>query len=116
MAGKYNLQVDQGSHFSVTLTWRDTDGNLVDLSDWHAKLQVRASKFDDVADPLLEVTDGDGITLGGVDGTITIEFNASQTADLLSGDCVYDLIMTSPDAKKYRLIEGKAVVDPQVTL
>lgn len=115
MAGKFDLEIDQGSHFSITFTREDSMGAPYDLTGWTAKMQIRASRWDDEDTPLVTLTDTDGITLGSTAGTVTVDISAARTADLISGECVYDILLTDTGGKIFRLIEGKAVVNPRVT-
>lgn len=57
-----------------------------------------------------------GITLGGVAGTVVITIDAAYTADLTSGNYVYDLELTSSNGTVTRLLEGQFIVTPEVTV
>ena len=59
-----------------------------------AKMQVRWSVND--PDAVLTLTDGDGLTLGGPDGTVTIHIDASALTNLPYRTYVYDLEVYSP--------------------
>ena len=68
-AGKYDITIEQGAGFEVPLSYR-ADGDLVDLTGSRARLQMREKVGSSVV--LFELTtENDGITLGGVDGTIS---------------------------------------------
>ena len=43
-AGIYNLEILQGETFEKRITWKDKSGNVVDLSGYSAKMQIRNSK------------------------------------------------------------------------
>jgi hypothetical protein len=109
--GKLNLTCPQGSTFSKSLTYK-LDDNPVDLTGYSARLQVR--EFFYSPDPVLNLTNSSGITLGASAGTIQILIDATTTSGLLAGDYVYDLELVAGGTVT-RLIEGKFVVTPEVT-
>ena len=111
MAGRLNLTVDQGSTFVADLTW-DIDGDPVDLTTYTARMQVRERVAADTV--VLDLADGSGITLGGVEGTVAIEFTAAQTAALSPRRYVYDLELIAGAYVK-RLVQGSITVKPEVT-
>lgn len=112
-AGRYTVQAEQGATLSLSLTWKDSDGTPIDLTGFSARLQVRRSATAS-GNPLLDATDGNGITLGGSDGTISIEIGADAMSDLPAGDLRYDLELDS-GSQVTRLLEGVFKVSPEVT-
>jgi hypothetical protein len=111
-----NLTMYQGASFDYNLVWNTTEGTVttpVDLTNWSARMQMRTSY--DAHEPVLSLTSGTGITLGGTAGSILIEATSTQTAAIGSGPYVYDLEMVSPASIVTRLIEGTIIVDPEVT-
>jgi hypothetical protein len=106
----------QGATFDYNLVWNTTEGTAttpVDLTNWSARMQVRTSY--DANEPVLSLTAGTGITLGGTAGSILIEATATQTAAISAGQYVYDLEMVSPASAVTRLVEGTLICDPEVT-
>lgn len=112
-AGRYTIQAEQGATLTLSMTWKDPAGQVIDLTGYTARLQVRRSATAS-GDPLLEATEGDGITLGGTAGTIAIEISADAMAGLPAGDLRYDLELVS-GSQVTRLIEGVFKVSPEVT-
>ena len=112
-AGRLNIEIDQGTDFQTTLTWKDENGALIDLTNYSAKLQIR-DKRGETGTPVLELTDGSGITLGGVNGTIVIDINNAQN-DFGGKSYVYDLEMTDGSGKITRLVEGTITSKLEVT-
>lgn len=90
--GLYSPECYRGETFSRVLTWRDSDGDLVNLVGYSAKIQIRDSVTNTVLD---EFAVGTGITLGGALGTITWQMTAAETLALPLGNLAYDLRMTS---------------------
>lgn len=112
-SGELNLTVDEGTDFTLPLLWKDENGTPVDLTGYSAALQIRYSVNDD-GTPLLNLTNGAGITLGGVLGTIDIEVTKAQN-NFGQQTLVWDLEMTSPAAKTVRLLRGTWTSKPEVT-
>ena len=117
-ATTYDIVIEQGSAFTLSLRYKTAAGALVDLSGYTARMQVRES-FDS-ATPLLAFTSspGGGITLGGSLGTIDVEASDEATAAIatrLTLWAVYDLELVPPDGKAFRLIQGQAEIRPEVT-
>jgi hypothetical protein len=111
-----NLTMYQGASFDYNLVWNTTAGTVtspVDLTSWSARMQVRESY--DSTTPVLSLTSGTGITLGGTAGSILIEASPVQTAAIDAGQYVYDLEMVSPGSAVTRLVEGTLICDPEVT-
>ena len=110
--GKYNFICPQGTTFSKQLTWA-IDGEPVDLTTFTARMQVR-EKYTSSTTILNLNTENGGIFLGGDEGTIQIDINATATSAIVPKDYVYDLELVSSSTVT-RLIEGKFIVTPEVT-
>lgn len=109
--GKLNLTCPQGSTFSKTLTYK-IDDVPVNLFGYDARLQVREFHYSD--DPVINLTSGNGLTLGGSAGTIAVLISATDTSALISGNYVYDLELVVGGTVT-RLVEGNFIVTPEVT-
>jgi hypothetical protein len=111
-AATTNLIIDQGATWNITFTYKNTDGNPINLTGYTAALQLRTSY--DAASASLSLTSGSGIVLGGTAGTIAVTATATQTGALTAGEYVYDLEITSSSVVT-RLVQGRITVTPQVT-
>lgn len=107
-----NLDCWQGASFDYSLTWQ-TNGTAVNLTGYSARMQVRES-YDSLT-PVLSLTSGSGITLGGTAGSIILDAHATVTATIPSGQYVYDLELVTGGGYVTRLLEGNFTVDPEVT-
>lgn len=107
-----NLYCWQGANFDYALTW-NTNGTAVNLTGYSARMQVREA-YESLS-PVLSLTSGSGITLGGTAGSIILEANATTTAALEAGQYVYDLELVTSGGYVTRLLEGNFTVDPEVT-
>jgi hypothetical protein len=113
MASEVNFTLDQGATFTQTLIYKDSDGELVDLTSYTARSKARASLESNVV--IWNLTNGNGITLGGPTGEITLTLSAATTADYEPGAVyVYDLEIVNGSTVT-RLIQGQVTVNGEVT-
>jgi hypothetical protein len=115
-AQRVNLVINQGAKFDQTILVRDrTTGDVRDLTGHTARMQARLNRSD--ASELFDLTSGDGLTLGGIDGTIRIVIPATDTAGYTWDQGVYDLKIipaSGPDDAE-RVLQGYVVVNKGVT-
>lgn len=109
--GNWDFDIYQGSRFSVQLEWKDEDGNLVDMTDYTWKMQLRESYKSSTVLLTLQTTPGveDGsIVIDGL-GLFTLSIPADITQDLDFTHAVYDLEFTPPAGAEFRdkLLRGK---------
>jgi len=121
VANQYNIVVEQGATFSLTITYKDSDGELIDLTDTDARMEIRQEYTSESALVTLTSAAGgsgntSGIAMGGSEGTITVVISETETKALTApATNVYDLELVTGDGAVTRLIEGKATVSPGVT-
>ena len=118
MAGTYNITADQGATFLLTVTWTTPGAtpSPVDLTNFSAHMQVRTQLG--AAGTVLDLSTQDGtITLGGAQGTISINIPAEMMAQVAAGSYRYDLNVSSSDATPIvtKLIAGSFKVTGAVT-
>jgi hypothetical protein len=113
MAGQYKFTLEKYASFTVPIVWYQSDGvTPVNITGWTAKLEVK-----DYTHALLIVTftTADGsITLGGTNGTITLNMSATATGALQAGYWDYDLVLTGT-TQSVRLLEGAFEILEAVT-
>ncbi len=112
MAGKFDLEIEQGTTFEQTFIWSDEQGNPIDNTGYKAKAVFRYGHHRGQLAMSLE--NELGIRLGGIDGSITLLCEDEQTWLLKPGRGVWDLLMESPNGHVSRLLEGTFVVEPGV--
>ena len=110
--GTYNITCPQGATFDRTFTIK-VDGVALNLTGYSAAMQVRETY--DSTTPLISLTNGSGITLGGTAGTIGVVISSTASAAITDGYYSYDLEITSGGGVRDRLLQGKFVVTPEVT-
>lgn len=109
------LEIVQGLSFDPVFVWEQSSGVPVDLTQWEARMQVRATLDDE--DTLVDVgTAGGGIALGGPEGTISIFVSAADTAQLpLLTAGVYALVLThTQTGRGVELLRGTARITRSV--
>ena len=112
MTAKYNIVCNQATTFSLQFTIQT--GNVPwDLTGYTATMTIRPFVGSDTT--TLVLTNGNGITLGGVAGTVVIGIDAATTADFAPSRYAYDFMLNSGSVVT-RLLEGRFVVVPGVTV
>lgn len=108
MATKANLVIDQGADFTATITLSDVNGNLIDLTGFNGRSQIRKHYTSLTA---IEMA----IYIDVPTASVTLSLPAAQTGLLSSGRYVYDVELTNIANNVVRIIEGIVTVTPQVT-
>ena len=70
-AGKYSFAIEQGSTVDFEITYKDSNGDPIDLTDYQARMQIRPSKGADTVYITLSsslAADGTGLNMSGSDG------------------------------------------------
>ena len=123
-AGRYSFTLEEGATLNLQIDWSDGDGNPVDLTDYHSRMQIRPSVESSTI--LLSLSssldvDGTGIILSGSNGTtplssgsIAIYISAAASEGLDFNDAYYDLEMVKNDFV-VRLLEGRVKLSKNVT-
>lgn len=114
-AGKYDFVIEQGAIYAVTITWKDSSGNPINLSTYTATMKGKESKDTTVELFSLTSTPAAGIVLGGAAGTIAITITAAVTAAFKFDIAVYDLKMKKGTDDPIRLLEGQITLSKEVT-
>jgi hypothetical protein len=112
-----DIEIKQGADFQLGVTWQDDSETPIDLTGYTARCQVRASM--EAETTLLSITEeesDDGQVAIGDDGEFTIWFKNAAT-ELLdpTTSAVWDVELVSPGNIVTRLLEGTAVITPEVT-
>lgn len=107
MARVVNLDVDQGTNFSVTLTAVHANGASMNLTNYTANAQFRKHSGANTATTLTVVTTNSGV--------VTLSSTPGQTSNISSGRYVYDVTVTSNTGVITRVFEGNLFLNPMVT-
>lgn len=110
MAAKANIIIDQGSDFSTTITVTDSGGDVVDLTGYTARGQIRKHYTSSTA---VDFDISFGVPRS--EGVVTLSLSNANTTVMEPGRYVYDAELVSASGIISRLVEGIATVTPEVT-
>lgn len=114
-AASYNLTIEQGAKFDRTFTWKDSTGTVIDLTGYTARMPIKDLSGNDII--TLSTTtddDGNGITLGGEAGTITLLIKTATTTAMDFTQGKYNLELTDGFGEVYRVMEGPIELSREV--
>jgi hypothetical protein len=111
-AGTYHIHVTQATLYEKTWTWSN-GGSPVDLTGYHAKLKTQADGVQVMA--LTDVLDGtgNGLTIGGSDGTVSIVLKTAKSQAFTFTRGNYELQLTRPDGEDIPFLEGGFYVESE---
>tara|TARA_Y100000004_G_scaffold181430_1_gene227102 strand:+ start:338 stop:670 length:333 start_codon:yes stop_codon:yes gene_type:complete len=109
MAAISNLYIDQGTDFNVTIDVTNTDGSVLNLSNYTAESQIRKTYGSSTVSATFATS------IAAAQGQVTLTLTDTQTAGLTAGRYVYDLNITSSAGQTTRVVEGQVVLTPGVT-
>jgi hypothetical protein len=116
MSAKYNLVCDQATTFNFQFVVQDDlNGTTTpwNLTNYAATMTVRP--FVGASTTTLVASTANGrITLGGLQGRVTVTVDAATTGAIVPGRYAYDLVLDSGSVVT-RILEGKFVVTGAVT-
>lgn len=114
-AGIWNTVIDQGSLWTLQVTYEDNNGTPINLSNNTAKMQLRSQPQDVDAALTLSSANGD-IVITPLTGVISITASSTQTGAVDEGTYYYDLEVTDTVTNEVtRIIQGQIVVSAEVT-
>lgn len=108
MAIKANLIIDQGTDYVTSINLTDSDDTVIDLTGYTANGQIRKTYSSSNAVNF-------GLSLEAANGVVRLSLTDSQTANLVAGRYVYDVVVTSAANITSRIVEGIVTVTPRVT-
>jgi hypothetical protein len=104
-----NLVIEQGTDYYASFTVTNDDGTPLNLSGFTGTCRMKKT-YSSSGNPI-------EFTLGYINrtaGKIFISMTATQTAALKARRYVYEIVLTSPNNVKGRVIEGLIEVTPGV--
>lgn len=115
-AGRYDITIEQGTTWTLTITWKDATGSPVDLTGYSARMQCRTSyEAPQALVELLSTGAAPRITIAPQTGQLTLVLEETATRPLPPGHAVYDLELVAPGGNVTRLLEGSVFISPEVT-
>lgn len=113
MADLYNTIIDQGATWSLLVTYKDPNGNPINITGATAAMQLRTSPLANTYALSLTTSNG-GIAISGPSGQLSISASATQTGNLKPQKYTYDLELYLGQ-QVIRLLEGTILVSPETT-
>lgn len=97
-AQQYDFNIEQGSSFKLSLIYKDKDKNIVDLTNWCARLIMNTNANNTL---VFDTSNVDysvyKFTIDGVNGKISLLIPANTTNNWSFKKARYDLELQSPD-------------------
>ena len=112
-AGVLHITIEQGTTFNPVMTWKDENGDAINLTGYSARMQIRAD-IDDAVIIHESTTENLEIALGGTAGTITFNIDAATTEAFTFDTAVYDLELVNGPIVN-RLLRGDVILSKEVT-
>lgn len=96
-ATQYDFPIEQGSSFRLALTYKDSSGNVIDLTGYCARLtmKVGTTEFKTFSTLNNDYTEYK-FTIDGPQGTLNLLIPATATNDYTFSSAKYDLELQSP--------------------
>lgn len=106
----HDIQIDQGSTFSKTLTLKDDSNAVINITNDTFRGQVRKhhSSTDIQATFTFTITDGPN-------GVVTWSLTDTQTSAMSSGKLLYDIEWEQSNGTVTRILDGIVDSTPEIT-
>jgi hypothetical protein len=104
-----NLTIHKGTYFEETFSLTAEDGSILNLTGATTTSKLRKHPTAGIAHTFSTVT-----TVS--DSTVKIFMTSDKTAELPSGRCYYDVLITSSGGVISKVLEGNVLVEDTVSL
>lgn len=98
-AANYDFTIEQGVSFKLSLIYKDSEYNIIDLTNWCARLTMHTN-YKNIT-RIFETTNTDptqySFYIDGPNGKVVLLIPASTTNDFDFNEIKYDLELQSPD-------------------
>ncbi len=91
----------------LILYFLDENGDPFDLTDYSAVVNFKSRK--DASDNILQLTDGDGLTIDAVTDTIELAITKDQAAQFREQTYFWELVITDPDSLEADWLTGDCI-------
>ena len=109
MAAYSVLYLEQCVDFSTTISIDNDQGNPLNLSGYSVESQFRKSPYS------VNYYNFDTSIQYSSNGIIALTMNSANSSNVIPGNYLYDVVITSSNNIKTRVIEGIVVVLPGIT-
>ena len=117
-AAQHDFNIEQGSSFTLSIIYKDSNGTPIDISNWCARITWKTNTNTINSFSSLNVDYSQyKFTLGGATGEIKLQFPATTTNSFDFTNAKYDLELQSDDdlysgggKKTYRILYGTITI------
>lgn len=96
-AAKYDFSVEQGSSYSLVLTYKNANGDAVNLTGWCGRIICKTNNNETIIFQTGHNSSDYKFTLDGPNGKFTLLWPASTTNGYIFNNAKYDFELQSPD-------------------
>ena len=115
MVKKFDINLIQGAEYSLDVSTTTTSGTPVDLTGFSARMQARP----DIDSPItyINLATNSGIKMPEptTSGNIQIVLTSTETSAINIVSGVYDLELVASGGQVTRLLQGRVLLDREVT-
>lgn len=113
-AANYDWMIEQGVTLIKTFVLKDSDGVVIDLTGYTARMQIRQKVHSTTS--YVDATTANGkLAIDGSNGKITLTLTDTETSAFEWTAGVYDLEIEATDGTVSRVIQGAVTVSQEVT-
>ena len=106
--GNYDITIHQGATFELSLQYKDSQGNGVDMTGYLVAGKM-VNRLNTVTQATFNVTWENQTA-----GKFKLKLLAETTATITT-ESQYDVLITEPNGDKFYLLQGRAFLDPGFT-
>jgi len=118
---KYDFSIEQGSSFRLSLTYKDSNNNIINLTDYCARLTLKTNENETKIFTTTNTNYSEyKFTIDGPSGVITLLLPATTTNNFIFKLAKYDLEIQSDNdlyigggKETYRLLYGLISIVPR---
>lgn len=111
---KFDILIEQGSTFYLTVNAKNPDGTAKNLSGYSGRMQIRPTYNSSTL--YVDATTSNGmITILGSQGQVTVTIPGATTDSYSWNSGVYDLEVDNSGGDIIRLVSGSVSLSKQVT-
>jgi len=108
MAYTKYIFIDQGTTYTLSLTATDSAGSPINLSGCSISAQLRKS-------PAASNYTSFSTSITGSTGQFILTLAATASSAISSGKYMYDVELTNSSGIISRIVQGTALIDPEIT-
>ena len=113
-AGEYDIFAEQGTTYTLSLTYKDSTDSAIDLDSYSGRMQVRRSINDTQAGTGGIMLNTSSAGAYNSTGGIYISIDSTTMANVPAGNHVYDLELVAGSTVD-RILKGRFEVNAEVT-